>query len=381
MVGSRRAGAVWVRWVAALLVALAGTLGAGRGRAEPPIPLGDLPPDLAPWVPWVLDGLGEARCPELGGQRVCAWPGALTLDADATGATFALGAVVDHDTAVPLPGSAEHWPQDVRVGAVPAVVLGGDAPTVTLGRGVHELTGRFRWQTAPESLPVPASVGIVSLRLRGQWVPQPRRDKADSVWLGRAETAAPEEPERVEVEVFRRLADGVPFRVDTRIVLRVSGRARELSLGRPLLPGCRPLELSAEIPVRLDDQGALFAQVRAGEHVVTLAALLPQPPSELVRPAPVAPWPEQEVWVWAPAPHLRQVQVSGLAGVDPARTNLPEPWRSLSAFVATDSARLALTTVQRGQALPHRTWCASPASSGSTWTVARSPSATRSAGP
>ncbi len=352
MVGSRRAGSAWVRWVGALLVALLGTLGARRAGAEPPMPLGDLPPELAPWVPWVLDGLGEARCPELSGQRVCAWPGELALEADTTGATFELSVIVDHDTAVPLPGSAEHWPQDVRVGAVPAVVLGGVAPMVTLGRGVHELTGRFPWQTAPESLPIPASVGLVSLRLRGQSVPQPRRDKADSVWLGRAETAAPDEPERVEVEVFRRLADGVPFRIDTRIVLSVSGRARELSLGRPLLPGCRPLELSAGIPVRLDDQGTLFAQVRAGEHIIALAALLPQPPSEIARPASVAPWPEQEIWVWDPAPHLRQVQVTGLAGVDPARTNLPEPWRNLSAYVATDGARLALTTVQRGQALP-----------------------------
>jgi len=352
MPGSGRAGAGWVRWFGALLLALAGTFGAHAAGAEPPIPLRNLPPDLAPWVPWVLDGLGEERCPMLGDQRVCAWPGELALDVGDSGATFELGVVVDHESAVPLPGSAELWPQDVKAGATPVVVLGGDRPTVTLDRGAHELSGRFVWQATPESLPIPESIGIVSLRLRGQAVPQPRRDKADSVWLGRSETAAPEEPERVEVEVFRRLNDGVPFRIETRIVLRVSGRAREVSLGHPLLPGSRPLELSSGLPARLDDQGTLFVQVRAGEHAVALSALMPTPPSEIARPAVAAPWPDQEIWVWDPAPNLRQVQVSGLAGVDPARTNLPESWRNLSAYVATGQGRLVLNTVQRGQAQP-----------------------------
>jgi hypothetical protein len=55
-------------------------------------------------VPWVLDGLGEERCPMLGDQRVCAWPGELALDVGDSGATFELGVVVDHESAVPLAG-------------------------------------------------------------------------------------------------------------------------------------------------------------------------------------------------------------------------------------------------------------------------------------
>ncbi|MBN2191379.1 MAG: hypothetical protein JW751_01065 [Polyangiaceae bacterium] len=335
-----------------LLILAVMALASRRTIAAPPIAFDDVPPDLQSWVPWVLDGLGEKRCPEVAGARVCYWPGELVLDVGDAGATFQLRVIVDQDTSVPLPGSSEHWPQDVGAGAESAVVLGVGTPMVVLGRGAHELTGRFVWDTTPESLPIPSAVGLVSLRVRGQDVLQPRRDKSDSVWLGRSDTSLSNEPERVEVEVFRRLGDGVPSRIDTEVVLRVSGRARELALGRPLLPGSRPLELSAEIPVRLDEQGMLFAQVRAGEHVLKLAALLPTPPQELGRPPRTAPWPEQEIWAWAPAPALRVVQVTGLAAIDSARTNLPEAWRDLSAYVAGSDAKLTLTTMERGQATP-----------------------------
>lgn len=352
MRGSKCARGSWGRWSLAVTLVLAWTLVSGAARAQAPLPVTDLPPELRPWVPWVLDGLGDRRCPKIAEQRVCFWPGALELDVDDTGATFRLRLTVDHDSSVPLPGSAEHWPEEVRVGAEAAVVLGAATPSVALEPGEHELTGRFVWAETPESLPIPEAIGLITLRVRGQDVPQPQRDKADSVWLGRSETRRGDEPERVELEVFRRLTDGVPFRVETRIVLRVSGRARELALGRPLLPGSRPLALEAEIPARLDDTGTLFVQVRAGEHEVLLSALFATPPSRLTRPPRGGLWPEQEIWVFAPAPELRQVQLSGLIGIDPARTNLAGGWRELAAYVAGNDGGLELLTVQRGQPTP-----------------------------
>jgi hypothetical protein len=60
-------------------------------------------------------------------------------------------------------------------------------------------------------------------------------------------------------------------------------------------------------------------------------------------------WPEQEVWVFAADEELRQVELSGPPAIDSSRTELPEEWRTLPAFLMEPGARLVLKTVRRGQ--------------------------------
>ena len=64
-------------WLA-LLLSLASPL-----AATPPVP-----EPLKPWVPWVLAKHPELACPLLDGERLCAWPGRLTLDLDDHGGSF-----------------------------------------------------------------------------------------------------------------------------------------------------------------------------------------------------------------------------------------------------------------------------------------------------
>ena len=47
---------------------------------------------------------------------------------------------------------------------------------------------------------------------------------------------------------------------------------------------------------------------------------------------------------------LRQVEVSGAPGIDPSRTELPEEWRALPAFLMEKEAKLTFTERRRGQA-------------------------------
>ena len=85
---------------------------------------------------------------------------------------------------------------------------------------------------------------------------------------------------------------------------------------------------------------------------MTVEALVADPET-ILRRAPLAePWPAQETWVWSPDERFRQVELSGAPGIDPARTSLPEPWRSLSAYVLDATAALTLTTRRRGESTP-----------------------------
>ena len=92
----------------------------------------DVPPQLDAWRAWVLHGEEYRSCPLIAGHAggeagdfLCAWPGVLTVQADAGGATIAQRWRIDAEGWVPLPGDAQHWPQqvvvDVEVDPPPAV--------------------------------------------------------------------------------------------------------------------------------------------------------------------------------------------------------------------------------------------------------------------
>ena len=90
-----------------------------------------IPPELKDWRGWVLKDLDYRACPFLANETpnraeafVCAWPGSLNLDAAADGARFHVRWRVEAPTFVPLPGDAEHWPQQVTVNGQRQAVVG-----------------------------------------------------------------------------------------------------------------------------------------------------------------------------------------------------------------------------------------------------------------
>jgi hypothetical protein len=329
-------GALWVGW-------------ASPAAAEP-MKVDELPPELRVWVPWVLHGQGEKACPVLGESAVCVWPGTLELELDERGGRFRQRVVADREALVALPGSGERWPQEVQLGTKGAVVLEVEGrPVVRVGAGEHELKGRFFWPRLPERLAVPQQTALVELSIRGKRSATTHRGEDGSVWLAAADPARGQDPERLDLEVFRRLADGVPMRLQTKLALRVGGRSRELTLRGALPSGARPLAVTSELPVRLEPSGVLTVQLRPGQYTVEIDAVVPADTPELLAPVPEGSWPEQEVWVFAPDNRLRQLDVSGAPGVDPQRTNLPPEWKSLRAFLLEPGGKLQLSTLRRGE--------------------------------
>ena len=331
---------------------LAAAIGASFSTASAqPISREDLPPSLRVWVPWVLDQVPTLGCATVQGQAVCLWPGEMKLDLGPSGGTFGLELQADRPVDVGLPGSTDHWPQDVRLDGSPAPVFDRDGrPTLRVSGGRHRLAGRFSWSRLPESLSVPVEIGLVDLRLDGQPVPRPRRDEAGLLWL-RAGAAAVGEGESLRLQVFRHIQDGIPLFVETRLELEVAGRAREITLEEALLPGTVPVAVSGDLPARVEKDG-LRVQVRGGRYSVSVKARVEGHPKAIGLPKgpPKEPWPPREVWVFAADETLRQVELSGPTPIDPSRTELPEEWRTLPAFLVEPGASLALGEVRRGEA-------------------------------
>jgi hypothetical protein len=310
----------------------------------------DVPAPLMPWTDWVLHGQREQLCPMLEGEdeatRICQWPATLALAASGTGGTFAQRwRVLGDEDWVELPGDSKAWPEDVTVDGRPAPVS-GDEPRVRLQPGDHVVRGRFVWSSLPISLAIPARTGLVELTLDGRQVPFPRRERDGRIWF---KAGAGESSDILGIQVHRRVVDGVPLQLDTRLVLDVAGSAREVLLGRALPPSFVPLSIDSPIPVRLEPDGRVRAQIRPGHFEVKIKARSARRTDEIVRPEPNGPWTEgAELWVFEARPEQRLVDLQGLPSVDPTQTPLPADWKRLPAFAAAPGARLQIVERRRG---------------------------------
>ncbi len=325
--------------------------------AAQPFPEDSLPPELRPWVAWVLDEVPHLGCAQVQGRPVCIWPGQLRLALSGNGGTFEVGVYADRPVELRLPGDLEHWPSDVRLDGRPAPVVDKDgAPTLRLDAGNHRIAGRFTWNRLPESLPVPAEVALLDLSIDGRRITTPRREHGGLVWLRAQGVAAAGEGDSLRVQVFRKLADGIPLFVDTILSLEVSGNPREVALDGALLDGAVPIAVHGDLPARLDADGRLHVQVRGGRFTVSVSSRMEDEIAELSPPrrdeTETVAWPDREIWVFQADEVLRQVELAGAPPVDPSRTELPDDWRSLPAFLLDSDASLELREVRRGQPEP-----------------------------
>ncbi len=274
-----------------VLVAVVSLIAAATARAAPLRP-DEIPPALRDWQKWVLHDETEAVCPPLadtneGKTHICVWPGRLELKLDENGGTFSESLRAYRTEWMPLPGNAKHWPQAVKLDGKLAVVTAQDGkPAVRVTAGDHTVSGQYLWDTHPEALDLPSETALLLLTVRGKAVAIPERGSDGSVFLQKEATTA--EAENLEVIVSRKLTDDIPFVLTTHLSLNVSGKSREVLLGRSLPTGFSPMSITSDLPVRVEPDGRIRLQVRPGTFTVDLSARGDGPVTE-PRPAPLPP--------------------------------------------------------------------------------------------
>jgi hypothetical protein len=315
----------------------------------------DIPEPLRPWVQWVLQGHETERCPFFQGresERNCAWQSPLELTLETKGGTFRQGWTVQAKTYLGLPGDVDHWPQQVMVnGQGAAVVLHDETPSIFLLPGSYMVTGSFQWDKLPDAFPIPDETGIVQLTLNGTRVDFPRRDDSGSIWLGR-ETGEGAAEDRLEIRAHRKMVDDIPFVLTTKISLDVSGKPREILLNGALLPGFIPLSLTSSLPARIESDGKLRVQLKAGTWEIEVEGRFQGPVQALEFPQFSEPWPTDEVWVFEARNDLRLVVIVGVPAVDPQQTTLPDDWKSLPAYRIQPGAKIRFEEKRRGDSDP-----------------------------
>ncbi|QLA16687.1 hypothetical protein [Desulfolutivibrio sulfoxidireducens] len=338
--------------------------GRDRGRnAEPPSPDTGAPEALAAWRDWVLHDAPEQACPATGNDpsaRQCVFPTRLVLALDASGAAFSLTVAAHARAFVELPRAERAWPLDVRLDGTPwpvaeaapgvtpfAAPAAGDTPRVLLPPGEHRIEGRLAFFSQPDVFFIDPRTGLVEMTRNGAALP------FDLSADGRLRPAAAQGERRdgdaLTVTVFRLVRDGSPLTVTTAVPLDVSGMARRLVLEHVLPPGSEPLGAASPPPLTFGPDGTLFVQAGPGHFLVEVTSRLPGRVTALA-PAncPFGP----EIWAFAPAPDLREVEIAGPAPIDPRNTDLPEAWKSFSAFAMTPGTPFSLVETHRGEPSP-----------------------------
>jgi len=256
-----------------------------------------------------------------------------------------------------LPGNQSNWPVDIEVNGKPHAVIGrGGTPSLHLAPGLYTVIGKFSWSGLPESLAIPADTGIVRLTVHGEPIKFPRIDKQGSIWLGRTEGRGSDADKGIKnshtVTVQRRIIDEIPLQVRTRIELDVTGEQRELILGRPLLDGFIPIGITSPLPARIEPNGELRVQLRAGRHVIEIQARHPSELTGLKLPVQTPPWPSSEAWAFDARNDLRLVEISGGQAVDPSQTRVPSNWRHLPVYTVNVGEGFGFTVIRRGNPEP-----------------------------
>ena len=320
-----------------------------------PLSHDQVPEPLRPWTDWVLRGHEDQLCPVVqnsANEHRCLWPSRLTLIVNETTARFAQDLRVYRDTFVMLPGDPNRWPLDVRIDGKPAAAIRhNEMPAVYLKAGAHTVEGSFAWDRMPQILSVPAETGLVSLTVNRKSVDFPNREPGGELWLKNTpvqQTA----PEGLEVEVERRVVDQVPLLLVTRIELNVSGKDREMTVGKALPDGFVPMALESPLPARVEPDGHLRIQLRPGTWTLELTARHEGRVASLSMPATDAYWAAQEVWAFEAHNDLRLVSIEGVSAIDPNQTRLPPEWRQFPTFLMQPGKTMRLVEKRRGNADP-----------------------------
>ena len=317
-----------------------------------------VPDQLKPWIKWVTEGIPDFECANVKGARACLWPGKLSLDLSADGGRFEYQISLDARSEVSLPSTKDSRPSNVTVVSsgktVPAAVLFRDGRVlVPLDKGLHNISGTFAWNSIPRSISVPADSALLELSVDGRRIPFPRMSNTGEVWLQEEEPSKKEEQDSVKVEVFRKLSDGVPFRISNLLLIRAAGKVRTWDAGKTLPADSVPIQAAGGLPWQFGPDFSLSLQLRPGTHTVMIESVLPSPPASLTPPIVQADgWPDREIWLWNADDAFRSTEITGGTPIDPARANVPPQFQGLPAFVLLPDQSLAFTEKRRGQASP-----------------------------
>ncbi len=317
-----------------------------------------IPEPLKTWRNWVLQDSLQYQCPFFYNnyhKKYCAWPSQLTLNIQPHQGQFTSHWQVYNDSFITLPGDSQHWPQNVTVNQKPALVIKHNKlPAIKLSAGKYQIRGDFFWNKIPNSLRIPKNTGLILAQVLNTPLHSPTI-KNHLLWLKPRNTNKKtiiNANDQIDLQVFRRIEDDIPLQVISHFSLEISGKQREIKLPYALLKNFIPINLKSPLPARLEADGSLLIQARAGRWQIELQAQYPKQLTDLPFAIQDSNWPAMEIWSFSAQPSLRLVEVENVLSIDPRQSNVPARWKNLPAFQVKQGDSLHFKILRRGDPEP-----------------------------
>ncbi len=295
-----------------------------------------IPEALRGWEDWATWNDVHRFCPTPFSDPTkhrCEWPSQLTLRVDKAGGEMGMQVRVFGATWLRLPGGPGVWPVQVRVNGVEVPVLEhGSGPAIRLEAGVHVVEGAYRWSELPQRMAVPSSIGVLSLTVEGTLVETPAWDAEGWLWFKRDGLAETGDKNFLAVKLHLLLEDGIPLWLRTELELTVAGKSREEDIGSFLPDGWKLSSVESPIPVAVDDEGRMKAQVRAGRWTIRAHGFRLDNPTEFRFGEGKRPAATEALVGFRARPELRVVEILGAPSVDVSQTTFPEQWKELPVY-------------------------------------------------
>ncbi|WP_372882340.1 hypothetical protein [Psychromonas sp.] len=310
------------------------------------------------WEQWVAERHPDLNCPlqiTTNKEKVCHWPGEFTGTIVDDGMLFEMTVqVFSADALVNLPGSKQNWPSGITVNQHGAAVIDHNGmPRVHLKKGASIIRGKFLWQEIPSAIAMPETIGLIKV-LRNNTLLSTSINNNQLILSPHTKTVQLDDKNTLKVQVYRALEDGVPMRLTTVIKLFVSGKSREVTIGRAAITDSKTVYLQSILPARLEEDGMLRVQVRPGVHQITLGSRFSDNRTSISTDKISPEWPQYEYLSFIADVQIREVNISGVKSIDTSLVDVPEQWKSYPTYrlESTDTMQLQITT--RGDGAAHQ---------------------------
>jgi hypothetical protein len=316
-----------------------------------------IPEPLTPWVSWAMKDSEKLSCPFINNTQysdqknhICAWPSTLELNVKDDSAKFQQSWQVLTKSIIPLPGNERNWPLLVTVDKKHFPVFNHKGkPAIELVKGSYLIEGRFEWLKIPESISIPEQYAFVKMTINNQVIDFPKIEY-DDLWLQAFEPNE-EKQDSTDISVARRITDGAYIKLDTFISINVSGKMREVKLGKLLPDGFELIGIESEISSFLDGDGILHAKLKPGSWEIKVHAYAQPTLLSWSRPEQTHYWPKEEIWVFEGHENLRLGKINGAKMVDGSQADMPDSWYDLPSYLVNNNDSLSYAIQHRGKPL------------------------------
>ncbi|MDR1026767.1 MAG: hypothetical protein LBL47_05135 [Lactobacillus sp.] len=316
---------------------------------EPQAPLSNagVPSQLKGWEAWAVDGFDKNNCNfsfDNKGKKFCYFISSIAVDINGKEMSFTQNVSLKEKGYVLVPGSFEVFPYAVTVNgkSAPVANLMG-LPYMLLDKGEYVIAGKAKAKEDVRHFSIPADAVILSVKKDGKEVANPTIDASGILRL-ETQSAVKKETDDVSYAVFRKIDDSIPMMMTMRIEVNVTGSQRIENVGNIIPKNFTVMSLSSSLPVHIQKNGDLIAEVSAGNWWIEVMFRQINETLDLsVDNSPAA----QEIWVFAKDTSRRAIQVpQSLTQIQTKTTNLPNGWKQFPGYEVSKGDKISLSVVE-----------------------------------